>query len=130
MGGRCTWGVMIPIPPDLLYIGGVCLPSLCLLKWTDKQGRGHTFSLIDKTSAKWSDFGLFLGLPLNQLDAFDAQFRGNAAECWKHVMSFWLSGRGSKDYPVSWEGLSALLCDVGFSEVAKELKKARTQAGH
>ena len=62
------------------------LPSLNnLLKWTDKQGQEHEIRLVDNVSAKWYEFGMILGLKLNQLDAWKTQYQGDAAICWNKV---------------------------------------------
>ncbi len=101
------------------------LEALILFKWNDEQGLERTFSLIDKVSARWRDFGHRLGLSENLLQAMEVQYLGDASKCWTAVMDKWLSGEGvDKYYPVTWKGLYSLLNYVGFEEVTKSLKKA------
>ena len=73
---------------------------------------------------KWKDFGLLLGMTLNDLEALEREHRGKAKDIWNQVMDHWLAGRGGGDYPTSWEGMYALLNDLELSEVADELEKA------
>ena len=79
---------------------------------------------MDNVSAKWYDFGMTLGIKLNQLDAWDAQHRGDANKCWNKVMDDWLTGGGSRDYPATWVGLYSLLNDLSFGNIALKLEKA------
>ena len=102
----------------------LCLSLLIFFNWRDEMGDEQIFRLIHKTSNKWENLGLHLGLTLNQLDALRDRYCGDADACWKRVMDKWLSGEGSRDYAVSWEGLYSLLTDIGFPKVARDLKKA------
>ena len=70
--------------------------------------------------------GMLLGLSLNQLDAWDAEYRGNASRCWNRVMDQWLTQGGSDDYPATWEGLYTLLKNTGFPKLALILKNAHS----
>ena len=98
--------------------------TLHLIKWKNKNGCTQTFRLVDKVSANWRDFGLILGLAVEQLDAWEEQYRGDAAMCWARVMECWLKGECKEDYPVTWDGLYILLNDAGFSVISEELKNA------
>lgn len=80
--------------------------------------------MVNEVSANWHDFGLLLGVGLNQLDAWELQYRGDASKCWNKVMDRWLASGGTRDYPATWEGLYTLLNDTGFVKVAKELNDA------
>ena len=79
---------------------------------------------MNRVSARWRDLGLLLGLSLNQLDAWDEQYRGNATTCWTRVMDQWLGEGGTRDYPASWEGLYDLLEDAEHAQTATALKAA------
>ena len=109
----------------LLYCHVVKLKFLSLFKWKDEQGRSQSFCLRDRVSSKWRDFGIHLDLQQNTLDNWHGEFLGNANACWDHVMQAWLE-RGHRDYPPTWEGLYHLLEDVGFAQVARELKNVVT----
>ena len=61
---------------------------------------------------------------MNDLEALDAQHRGNASLCWNAVMEDWLNEEDEGEYPATWEGLYRLLSDVGFSNVACSLQEA------
>ena len=82
---------------------------------------------MDKVSAKWEEFGWFVGLNANQTTALKKEHLGNCTDCWKAIMAHWLD-QGSEDYPVTWLGLYRLVADVGYPDVAKELDIA--VAGH
>ena len=79
---------------------------------------------MNRVSAKWYNFGMLLGLDLNQLDGWEAEYRGNASRCWNRVMNQWLTQGGSHDYPATWEGLYTLLRDTEFPNIATKLKNA------
>ena len=40
---------------------------------------------MKNVSAKWYDFGLLLGIGFNELEAWEAQHRGDANKCWNKV---------------------------------------------
>ena len=82
------------------------------------------FRLVTKVSAKWPKFGVLLGLELNELNAWDKQYRGDCSDCWNKVMDNWLTRGGSHNYPATWNGLYCLLNDLGLGNIAVELKKA------
>ena len=67
------------VPPSL------SLPSLHLLKWKDEEGQEQEFRLVKWVSARWYDFGMLLGLELNQLDVWRIQYQGDTAICWNKV---------------------------------------------
>ena len=102
--------------------------TLNLLKWKDEQGREQTFRLVNRVSAKWEDFGLVLGLDINQLEVWRQESLGSVSVCWNRVMDHWLRG-GSAQYPPTWEGLYTLLNDMEYVRDAKELRKAVTASG-
>ena len=99
-----------------------------LLKWKDASGNEKTFSLVDRVSSKWMKFGMIVGLGMNQLEAWERQFLMDANRCWLKVMTYWLQNGGNveQQYPVTWEGVYCLLTDIGYSEIARELKEAIT----
>ena len=100
------------------------LAALSCIRWTDENGRRQTFRLVDKASAKWQLFGTLLGVSSNNLTAWEVEHQRNAVSCWNKVMNFWLTGGGSSEYPISWEGLFILLADADLSEVAKDMEIA------
>ena len=100
------------------------LKSLGLITWKDKFGHEQKFQLVSEVSVKWKEFGLRLGMTLNDLEALEREYRGNAKDIWNKVMDHWLAGKAARDYPVSWEGLYSLLRDVELSETANQLEKA------
>ena len=95
-----------------------------MLKWKDEEGQEQRLCLVDQVSAQWYNFGMLLGFSLNQLDGWEAEYRGNASRCWNRVMDQWLTQGGSHDYPATWEGLCTLLTDTGFAKTSKMLKNA------
>ena len=99
------------------------LRSLNHLRWIDEQGQEQDIRLVKKVSAKWYEFGMFLGTGLNELDAWRIQYQGDAGICWNKVMNEWLVKGGSHDYPATWEGLCILLNDLDFGNVARDLQK-------
>ena len=73
---------------------------------------------MGRVSAKWKEFGLHLGLHMNQIAALKKEHLGDCTDCWYAVMTHWLD-HGSERYPVTWRGLYSLLDDVGCPDVAE-----------
>ena len=109
----------------LLTVCPLKLKYLIMLKWEDgsHSQQPRIFSLRDKVSSKWRDFGTLLDITDNNLDAMARANSNEPSSCWNRVMQHWLN-RGCMDYPVSWDGLYCLLEDVQCATVAEELRKA------
>lgn len=92
----------------------------------DEKGCEQKFRLVDRVSHKWQEFGLLLGVTMNNLNAWESEHRRNAATCWGEVMKFWLTGGvGGGEYPITWD---ILLSNAQLSEVAKGLEIAVSAA--
>ena len=85
---------------------------------------------MNKVSSRWVEFGLQVGLDLDQLKVWERQYHENGTRCWQEVMTYWINVGGTPDYPVKWEGLDQLLKDVQCGKVAKDLKKALASTMH
>ena len=81
------------------------------------------FWLIDMVSNKWRKFGQVLGLTESRLTGYHAQCLGGNGDRFDQVMKHWLNGE-STDYPVTWDGLYALLKDTTLEPVVTSLKTA------
>ena len=92
-----------------------------MLKWKDEEGQEQVMRLVKLVSAEWQDFGMLLGMDLDELRAWKSE---SASWCWNKVMKQWLSQGGTQDYPATWEGLYSLLKVTGFSDIAQQLEKA------
>ena len=103
------------------------LKTLSLIKWKDDQGYHQRFSLIKWVCVEWREFGKQLNISGIKLDSWEEEYDNKAEKCWKKVMNHWLKGRGSSEYPVSWEGLKFLLKDLQHAEVAELLERAVNQ---
>lgn len=109
------------------------LKSLLQLKWEDEEGHQQIFRLVDHVSARWTDFGIQLGITQNILDAWESEYSNKARKCWQKVMRHWLKGKCGALYPSTWEGLYSLLKDLEYGEVARKLEdavKAAKQNSH
>ena len=84
----------------------------------------NTYHLLKAACARWTKFGMLLGLPGNKIDSMSQAHTGDTITSLTQVMQYWLDGLGGLDYPVTWEGLYALLEDVGYDDVAGELRQA------
>lgn len=106
------------------YLIAVCMSTLNLINWQDRQGKMNTYQLLKTACGRWTKFGMLLGLPGNQLDVLSRVHTGDTVTSLTRIMQYWLDGLGGLDYPVTWEGLYCLLGDVGYDDVAHELREA------
>ena len=103
------------------------LKTLSLIRWKDEQGYSQNFSLMKWVCPEWREFGRQLNIAGIKLDLWEEEYGKKAEKCWKKVMNYWLKGRGSNEYPVTWEGLKFLLKDLQYMEVAELLDEAVEQ---
>ena len=103
------------------------LANLLLMKWKDVDGNEHTFSLLDKVSSEWQRVGIMLGITMNKLKGWDRQHFRDVTMCWGELMEHWKNSGGTSNYPPSWDGLYKLLCDIQYSKIAENMKKAVNQ---
>ena len=61
---------------------------------------------------------------MNKLKEWNNMHHGDVTMCWGELMEHWESSGGTRNYPFSWEGLYQLLCDIEYSKIAEEIKKA------
>lgn len=109
----------------------VCRPSLStlsLIKWTDNDGKTHKLELFDEICGKWKCIGIRLGLKSDTLDNYEQKSKDNVERC-QNVFTHWINNNGHQDYPLTWDGLHILLCDIGKSSVAETLKEGLEKGG-
>ena len=118
------WNSPISLQVPLALPAGVelCLKSLTLLCWKDKDGKLQRFRLRDKIHSHWEDIGIRLGLTLNEMDAWQQECLGKVARCCTKVFEHWLTSGGTEDYAATWEGLYRLLEDIDCATIAEDLK--------
>ena len=99
------------------------LSTLTPLKWTDAKGHQLNFRLINITSSRWREFGYLFRREENELENLREECFGKANRCWCKVMNQWLENDGTPEYPATWRGVLAVLVDLEYSEVARELQR-------
>ena len=68
---------------------------------------------------------MLLGMTVEQLEIVtECRSQPSSVECWQMAMRRWLEGQGARDYPTTWDGLYAILKDVGLAQLADDLKAA------
>ena len=77
------------------------MKSLELIKWKGRSGCEHKFHLINLVSSEWKTFGILLEISADRLEAWEKEYRGVTAECWRRVMGHWLDVGGTRDYTQS-----------------------------
>ena len=70
---------------------------------------------------KWMDIGLELDIIKTDLDAINAEYRGEIGKCFMEMLSLWLK---QVDPPPTWSAMVAALQepDIEFGDLAKELE--------
>ena len=99
------------------------LANIVLLKWKDPGGNTQRFQLLKHISNGWHRMGILLGMEIAELDNIQQKWNDNEKRCIE-VLNYWLDGSGRDSYPVSWDGLCELLCDVEKATAAGKLESA------
>ena len=97
------------------------LSNLTLIKWTDERGETQRIRIIEETSMKWRKMGSILNISPPKLSGFQEQYHHDNEICCQEVLCSWLDGKGSSQYPVTWDGLYELLDDVEFGALVEKL---------
>lgn len=98
------------------------LKSLVLFKWKDENGVQQKERVIKRVSADWRDIGILLGLSVAELKEYTTLESVG-------VFNYWIENGGHPDYPLSWEGLCDLLCDIDHDNIADNVKAALASQG-
>ena len=102
--------------------------ELSLLKWRDGDKIKQDFNLFNKISDQWLEAGLRVGVSFKELNnEYRLMYNDNKNRCRK-VLAHWINN-GSTEYPLSWEGLCQLLCDIDEASVAAELRQVLESNG-
>jgi len=78
--------------------------------------------LIKEMASKWKDAGYQLDLSLGEIKKIEKDQQGDCYECCSSVMQTWLE-RGSKEYPMNWDGVLELLEDLELLNLVKKLQE-------
>lgn len=109
-----------PFPSIVTYPS---IKNLGFIKWKDEQGNRQSLKLIHDVSAKWRDIGAYVGLSPVDLDNYLTMSQNDIMRSCQRVFDYWINQNGCKEYPMTWLGISELLCDVEMSALAKKLKE-------
>ena len=104
------------------------LGFLSLYKWKEC-GKQKKLEIIKNISAQWQTLGFRVGLTLEECDEIESQDNKIHSKCCVRVFSKWIERNGCRDYPLSWQGLYDLLCDIDKDAVAEKLKRALASLG-
>jgi hypothetical protein len=76
--------------------------------------------IAQKVSNKWREIGFLTGQE-NFIDGYETKSLKDSTLCCQWVFKKWIDDDGCKDYPITWQGLYDLLCDVGYRGMANKL---------
>ena len=80
-----------------------------------------SLNIIAKVSSQWKDIGIRTG-QADKLHNYERRAIHGDQECCVRVFEAWIINGGSPPkYPMTWQGLYYLLCDVGRRGTANEL---------
>ncbi len=68
--------------------------------------------------------GNLLGIPSAKLTSYETARLNRNEACCEDVLLYWLGGRGSQEYSVTWDGFHTLLMDTKLATLAKKLSQA------
>ena len=98
------------------------MAQMYLMKYTSSDGQQNNFRLIDKIQGHWRDIGTLMKIESSVLNDFESHCRGNLKEQCRKVLEAWIA-QGSRNYPVTWSGMSTVLKDVLLGEVSCQLEE-------
>lgn len=103
-------------------------PSLNLLtriEWQDEQEGTQELRIIKSISHKWEMVGTLLG-QADDLDNYKKSLGNDNFKCCYRVINTWIEKNGSPQFPLTWEGVYALLscADVDERHLAEQMMKA------
>lgn len=78
--------------------------------------------IVEKVSPDWRRIGCLLGQSQSALDNYERQEMRNTITCCTKVFDHWINDNGSKNYPLSWNGVNQLLCKIEHRGTAQEMK--------
>lgn len=106
------------------------LSFLTLFKWKDGQGVVQRLRIIKKVSAEWRELGRLIGFGAADLRRIDRLEHLDNVECCVDVFNHWIDNDGHPtNYPLTWQGLYDLLCDIEHDTVASYMKMALVSRG-
>ncbi len=68
--------------------------------------------------------GDLLEIPPAELTSFRVKYLNSNEDCYREVLLYWLDGKGSPGFPVTWDGFHELLEDTELVALAKRLSEA------
>ena len=94
------------------------------MKWKDSQGQSKEIRIIKESSHKWTNMGDLLEIPPAELTSYQIAHLNRNEGCYRDVLLYWLDGKGSSSYPVTWDGFHELLMDVELVALAEKMSEA------
>ena len=86
--------------------------------------------IVDKISMQYQKLGLLIGLSVSEIEGFRERSFLNTEKTCNFIFDAWVSKNGhSPNYPLSWEGLYALLKDIGHKQAADDMKQDLARKG-
>lgn len=104
------------------------LDDLTLLRWEDDNRKTHRFRLLKLISSEWWNSGILLGLKADELENIQQKTNDNVQRL-TYIFTQWIDNYGHPPrYPLSWDGVCELLCDLGRDRAAEDLAVALSRA--
>ena len=119
--------MMAMISPDINHLE-VKNHFLSLIKWKESEnGEVLELRIYDSAEAKWDRIGRRLGFDEGHIDSISVDGHNNYSRVCS-VFREWFENACSlpnhTKYPMTWEGLIALLADSALKELSDKLKRA------
>lgn len=106
----------------MLIVSSPSIKSLTLIKWRESD-RVRELRLLDQICSKWHKVGILLGLGTNRLENYRDMTCDNVQRC-ERVFTDWINNCGHEpEYPLTWDGLTALLSDIEHETMAVRLEE-------
>lgn len=85
-------------------------------------------NILKKVSSQWRTIGIRTG-QADDLDNFERQAMfDNNISC-QRVFKAWIDNGGHRNYPLTWQGLYDLLCDIDHRGIANAMADAKNAQG-
>ena len=85
-------------------------------------------NVLKKVSSQWRTIGIRTG-QADSLDNYQQMAMLDNTVCCQKVFQAWINNGGHEKYPLTWQGLYDILCDIDHRGIANEIADKKIAQG-